>query len=346
MSKNISSLLLDSYHKGYIKVYTTFGQEKNCKTIRIWYLVIDANTSYNILFARRSINQLMEIVSIPHLTMKFPSPMGDILTVHVDQKGARECYAESLRLEPLRNDVSPKRKSSWKDRASREAQPMLVEPIVALVDLDPRATEDRLEAREEMRRVPLLDEERNTAVGTAMVAVEVMHVVLKKNIDLFAWTPSEMPGVSLYIITHRLSVFKEARSITQKKRDYCDEKRLVAKVEVEKLLSVRFICEALYTTWLANVVMVTKSNGNWRMCVDYRNHNSACPKDSYPLPNIDHLVDGVVDHKILSFLDAYSGYNQISMHPKEKEKTVFMTTDANYYYEVTPFSLKNGGATY
>ena len=141
-------------------------------------------------------------------------------------------------------------------------------------------------------------------------------------------------------------MFKEARPISQKKRDYGDEKCLVAKAEAEKLLSTRFIREARYRTWLANVVMVTKPNGNWRMCVDYINLNSACPKDSYPLPNIDRLVDGAAGHKILSFLDAYSGYNQISMHPKDKEKTTFMTVDVNYYYEVMPFGLKNTGATY
>jgi len=94
-----------------------------------------------------------------------------------------------------------------------------MEPTVALVDLDPRTTEDRLEAREELRRVPFLDEERSTAVGTAMAAAEaeIIHATLKKNVDLFACTPSEMLGVSLDNITHRLSVFKEARSITQKR---------------------------------------------------------------------------------------------------------------------------------
>jgi len=82
------------------------------------------------------------------------------------------------------------------------------------------------------------------------------------------------------------------------------------------------------------------------MCVDYRNLNSECPKDTYPLPNIDFLVDGAAGHKILSFLDAYSGYNQINMYPRDKEKTAFMTVDANYYYEVMSFGLKNAGATY
>jgi len=96
--------------KGYIELYT-FGEGKNTKTIKIQYLVINVNTSYNILLGQPSINRLMAIVSTPHLTMNFPSKTGDILTVHVDQKEARECYVESLRVEPLRNDISPKRKS-------------------------------------------------------------------------------------------------------------------------------------------------------------------------------------------------------------------------------------------
>jgi len=92
--------------------------------------------------------------------------------------------------------------------------------------------------------------------------------------------------------------------------------------------------------------MVTKANDKWRMYVDYTNLNRACSKDSYMLPNIDQLVDGASDHKILSFLDAYSGYNQISMHPRDKEKTAFMMDGANYYYEVMSFDLKNVRATY
>ena len=92
--------------------------------------------------------------------------------------------------------------------------------------------------------------------------------------------------------------------------------------KADKLLLAGFIREVRYTTWLANVVMVTKPNGNWRMCVDYINIKSACPKYTYPLPNIDRLVDGTANHKIMSFLDAYSGYNQISMHPRKKEKTL------------------------
>nr|KYP41901.1 Transposon Ty3-I Gag-Pol polyprotein [Cajanus cajan] len=125
-----------------------------------------------------------------------------------------------------------------------------------------------------------------------------------------------------------------------------DEKRKAVNVEVQKLLHAKFIQEVTYTTWLANVVLVKKSNGKWRMCTDYTNLNKACPKEAYPLPCIDRLVDGSSGHAIFSFLDAYSSYNQIKMHPADEEKTAFITESANFCYKVMPFGLKNAGATY
>jgi len=82
------------------------------------------------------------------------------------------------------------------------------------------------------------------------------------------------------------------------------------------------------------------------MCVDFADLNKACPKDSYPLPSIDALVDSASGCKLLSFLDAFSGYNQIKMHPMDEEKTAFMTGRSCYCYKVMPFGLKNAGATY
>jgi len=82
------------------------------------------------------------------------------------------------------------------------------------------------------------------------------------------------------------------------------------------------------------------------MCVDYTDLNKACPRDAYPLPNIDRLVDGATGNKVLSFLDAYSGYNQIPMAASDMNKTAFITDEANYFYRVMPFGLKNAGATY
>ncbi|RDX79202.1 hypothetical protein CR513_40405, partial [Mucuna pruriens] len=107
-----------------------------------------------------------------------------------------------------------------------------------------------------------------------------------------------------------------------------------------------FVREVQYPTWLANVVMVRKPNGKWRMCTDYTNLNKASPKDPYPLPSIDRLVDGVAGFALPSFMDAYSGYNQIRMHPQDEEKIAFITNDGAFCYKVMPFGLKNAGATY
>ena len=92
--------------------------------------------------------------------------------------------------------------------------------------------------------------------------------------------------------------------------------------------------------------MVKKANGKWRMCVDFTDLNKACPKDSYPLPRIDQLVDSMAGHQLLSFMDTFSGYNQIKMGETDQEKTSFVTSQGLFCYKVMPFGLKNAGATY
>ena len=101
-----------------------------------------------------------------------------------------------------------------------------------------------------------------------------------------------------------------------------------------------------YPEWLANVVVVPKKGNNWRVCVDYTDLNDTCPKDSFPLPCIDQIVDALVGHGMLSLLDAFSSYHQIPMHPPDAEKTSFITPHRLYCYSVMPFGLKNAGATY
>ena len=78
---------------------------------------------------------------------------------------------------------------------------------------------------------------------------------------------------------------------------------------MRKLLEADFIKEVYYPEWLANVFMVKKANNKWRMCVDFTNQNKVCPKDNHPFSRIDLLVDSTVGHQLLSFMDAYSGYN-------------------------------------
>jgi hypothetical protein len=125
-----------------------------------------------------------------------------------------------------------------------------------------------------------------------------------------------------------------------------EERRKAVDDEVMKLVDAHFISEIKYPTWLANTFLVKKANGKWRMCVDYTDLNMACPKDPYHLPNIDHLIDSASGYITLTFMDAYSGYNQLRMDPPDVTKMAFMTNTKNYHYEVMSFGLKNAGATF
>ena len=92
--------------------------------------------------------------------------------------------------------------------------------------------------------------------------------------------------------------------------------------------------------------MVKKANGKWRMCVDFTDLNRAYPKDSYPLPWIDALVDSTTRHQLLSFMDAFSSYNQIKLNEVDQEKTSFVTNQGLFCYKMMSFGLKNVDATY
>ena len=155
-----------------------------------------------------------------------------------------------------------------------------------------------------------------------------------------------MPGIAPEVIQHKLNVNLERKPAQQRRRTFALERDQAVAEEVTKLLTAGFIREVYYLEWLANVVLVKKVNGKWRMCVDFIDLNSACPKDSFPLPRIDQLVDSIAGHKLLTFMDAFSGYNQILMAEENQEKTAFVTSQGLYCYRVMPFGLKNAEATY
>jgi len=122
----------------------------------------------------------------------------------------------------------------------------------------------------------------------------------------------------------------QVQPVCQRRRKFNDERHQVIREEIEKLLRVGHIREIQYPEWLANVVLVKKASRKWRTCVDFTDLNKVCPKNSYPLPNIDALVDSASGCRLVSFLNAFSGYNQIMMHPKNECKTAFMT-ELSYY---------------
>ena len=118
-----------------------------------------------------------------------------------------------------------------------------------------------------------------------------------------------MPSIDPSVITHHLNVYPSSKPVRKKKRVFAHERDNAIKEEVQKLTTAKLIREVYYLDWLANVVLVKKANNKWRMCVNFTDLNKACPKDSYPLSRIDQLVDSTAGHRLLSFMDAFSGYN-------------------------------------
>ena len=155
------------------------------------------------------------------------------------------------------------------------------------------------------------DPEKFTRIGTSMKEKVKKDLVqfLRKSVDVFAWSHDDMLGIDPNVITHRLNVYPSSKPVRQKKRVFAPERDKAIKEKVQKLTTAQFILEVYYPNWLANVVMVKKANGKWRMCIDFTDLNKACPKDSYPLPHNDQLVDSTAGHKLLSFMDAFSRYN-------------------------------------
>ena len=131
--------------------------------------------------------------------------------------------------------------------------------------------------------------EKFTRIGTSMKEKMKQDLVqfLRKSIDVFAWSHEDMPGINLSVITHRLNVHPSSKPVCQKKRVFAPERDNAIKEEVQKLTIAQFIRKVYYPDWLANVVMVKKENGRWRMCIDFTDLNKACPRNSYPLPRID-----------------------------------------------------------
>ena len=155
-----------------------------------------------------------------------------------------------------------------------------------------------------------------------------------------------MPGVPRGLAEHRLRVDSKAKPVKEHLRRSAVQKRKAIGEEVARLLAAEFIREIYHSEWLANVVMVPKKDNSLRMCIDFKHINRACPKDHFPLPRIDQIVDSTAGCERLSFLDAYSGYHQIRLFGPDEIKTAFITPFGCFCYVTMPFGLKNAGATF
>jgi hypothetical protein len=175
-----------------------------------------------------------------------------------------------------------------------------------------------------------------------------MIALLKEYADCFAWDYTEIPGLDRSIVEHRLPLKNGFRPFQQRTQQMKVEVLVEVKKEVEKMLEAGFIRPCRYAKWISSVVPVQKKDGRWRVCVDFRDLNRATPKDEYPMPVAETLSNAAAGHKILSFMDGNTGYNQIFMASEDINKTTFRVPGAVglFEYVVMTFGLKNAGATY
>ena len=204
---------------------------------------------------------------------------------------------------------------------------------------------------EELKIINLADkgeESREVKIGTRCTTEqkEALIALLKEFHEIFAWSYQDMPGLDTDIVVHKIPLKPECKPVKQALRRMKPEVILKIKEEVEKQLKAGFLSTVTYSDWVANIVPVPKKDGKVRMCVHYRDLNRASPKDNFPLPHIDTLVDNTTMNAMFSFMDGFSGYNQIKMAEEDRSKTAFVTHWGTFVYDVMPFGLKNAGATY
>ncbi|CAL2245953.1 unnamed protein product [Prunus armeniaca] len=297
-------------------------------------MVINEVSPYNGILGRPWIGMINAITSATHQKIRYPIPGGGIGQINSDQAMARKCSAQGLK---------KSKQAQFLPQSKRQDQAEEIRPEVF--------PEEGWKPEEDIELIPLDPDQpdKKARIGWRLSPDEKVELTtfLQNNKDMFAWSPSDMPGIDPNIICHRLHVNPACKPVAQKRRNFAPERVAIIEAEIDKLLAAGFIEEVSYSEWLANVVLVAKQEkGKWRVCVDYTDLNKACPKDNFPLPRIDQLVDSTSGNQLLSFMDAYSGYNQILMHEDDKAKTSFIIERGTYCYKVMPFGLKNAGATY
>ena len=241
--------------------------------------------------------------------MKFP--VGDLVSeVRGDQAEPQQCYAMSTRVAEKHKMVNT---IFHLEDVEIPPTPSSISHTLGELDPQEKETEKRGGPVEELESVKLDDQhpERVVQIGLQPLRSLRDQLVdfLKEHKDIFAWSHEDIPRIDPSVIIHRLNVDPAHKAVIQKRRRFNPDRYTTISEEVNNLLKAKFIWEAYYPEWLANVVIVKKPNEKWPIYIDYTDLNKACSKDSFPLPRIDQLVDATARHELLSFMDAYFGYN-------------------------------------
>jgi hypothetical protein len=271
---------------GQALLLIAFGSGENRREEQVLFDVVDIPYNYNAILGRATLNKFEAISHHNYLKLKMPGPAGVIVV-----KGLQSSAASKGDLAIINRAVHNV-EAELHSRPKHVPKPTPHDKIVKV----------QIDHADPAKLVSLGD-------GMGEQEAEGILAVLKKNIDIFAWSPDEVGGVSADLIMHHLAVKPDAKPRKQKLHKMFADRQEAAKAEVQKLLRDGVIQEIDHPEWLANPVLVRKSNGKWRMCIDFTDLNKACPKDDFPLPRIDQLVDSTAGCELMSFLDAYSGYH-------------------------------------
>nr|CAE04437.2 OSJNBa0018J19.4 [Oryza sativa Japonica Group] len=303
---------------GQITLPVTFGTRENFRTKNVCFEVADFETAYHAILGRPALAKFMAVPHYTYMTMKMPGPRG-VISLRSDIKQAVTCDKESCEMAQTHETTLAREEIRLAATTASEGEV----PATKLTKTE--------ESDAKTKKIPLGPSDPDKTAS---------------NKDIFAWKPSDMPGIPREVIEHSLHVKEDAKPIKQRLRRFAQDRKDAIKEELTKLLAAGFIKEVFHPDWLANPVLVRKKTGQWRMCVDYTDLNKSCPKDPFGLPRIDQVVDSTAGCELLSFLDCYSGYHQIRLKESDCLKTSFITPFGAYCYITMLFGLKNAGATY
>jgi hypothetical protein len=175
---------------------------------------------------------------------------------------------------------------------------------------------------------------------------EMYRALVMEYRDIFAWSYKDLKGIPPGVAQHTIPLIPGAKPVRQKERRMNPNLQLIVKAELERLLQVGFIKPVEITDWVSPMVLVKKKNGKLRVCIDYRTLNKFTQKDHFPLPFVNTILDEVAGHELYTFMDGYSGYNQISIAPEDHHKTAFTTPWGTFIYLVMPFGLCNAPSAF
>ncbi|GKD70341.1 reverse transcriptase domain-containing protein [Tanacetum coccineum] len=323
-----------SYPMGVIDLEVTMGECGKTRIVIMEFAVVKSPSPYNAQLGRTGMRSSGAVTSTIHSMMKFPTS-NRITTISTTRETLRECR----QIEEAQ-DLSQHARVT--DPTSVQTSSEVINPIVSLAPVETRPRKPgkepmQLDDMEERRK---LDKNRKPPKSDAKEKIVINDNYPEQLVTIRG-------GLSAKAITeHSQDTYPHIEPKAQKKRSLAPYRRKVVIDEVNEWLKAGIVRRVRYPTWVANLVLVKKVDGSWRMCIDFKDLNKACPNDLYPLSKIDWKIESLMGFQYKCFLDAYKGYYQIQMTNKDEEKTIFHTGEGVFCYTNMPFGLKNAGATY